>query len=76
MLKDKMIISRKGATIRISDLTEKEKKLVNRELFVAPVTLNDDFPKKFKVFQRNDTHVVVPKFWALENMKRFQMTHE
>ena len=60
MLKDKMIISRKGATIRISDLTEKEKKLVNRELFVAPVTLNDDFPKKFKVFQRNDTHVVVP----------------
>lgn len=76
MLKDKMILSRKGATIRISDLTEKEKKLVNRELFVAPVTLNDDFPKKFKVFQRNDTHVVVPKFWALENLKRLAVTHE
>ena len=45
-----MLLSRQGATIKISDLTEQEKKLVNRELFVAPVTLNDDFPKKFKVF--------------------------
>lgn len=71
-----MLLSRQGATIKISDLTEKEKKLVNRELFVAPVTLNDNFPKKFKVFKRNDTHVTVPKFWALENLKRFPVTHE
>lgn len=71
-----MILSRQGATIKISDLTEKEKKLVNRELFVAPVTLNDDFPKKFKVFKRNDETVTVPKFWALENLKRFPVTHE
>lgn len=71
-----MILSRQGAMIKISDLTEKEKKLVNRELFVAPVTLNDDFPKKFKVFRRNDTHVVVPKFWALENLKHLPVTHE
>jgi superfamily II DNA or RNA helicase len=71
-----MILSRKGAIIKISDLSEKEKKLVNRELFVAPVTLNEDFPKKFKVFQRNDTHVTVPKFWALENLKHLQVTHE
>jgi superfamily II DNA or RNA helicase len=71
-----MILSRQGATIKISDLTESEKKLVNRELFVAPVTLNDDFPKKFKVFKRNDSHVVVPKFWALENLKRLPVTHE
>jgi superfamily II DNA or RNA helicase len=71
-----MLLSRQGATIKISDLTEKEKKLVNRELFVAPVTLNDDFPKKFKVFKRSDTHVVVPKFWALDNLKHLQATHE
>ena len=71
-----MILSRQGATIKISDLTEQEKKLVNRELFVAPVTLNDDFPKKFKVFKRNDSHVVVPKYWALENLKRLSVTHE
>jgi hypothetical protein len=76
MYKLKMILSRQGATIKISDLTEKEKKLVNRELFVAPVTLNNDFPKKFKVFKRNDTHVVVPKYWALENLKRLPVTHE
>jgi superfamily II DNA or RNA helicase len=62
--------------IKISDLTEKEKKLVNRELFVAPVTLNDDFPKKFKVFKRNDSHVVVPKFWALENLKHLPVTYD
>ena len=72
----KMILSRQGAMIKISDLTEKEKKLVNRELFVAPVTLNDDFPKKFKVFKRNDTHVVVPRYWALENLKRLPVTHD
>ena len=71
-----MLLSRQGATIKISDLTEKEKKLVNRELFVAPVTLNDDFPKKFRVFKRNDTHVVLPKFWALENLKHLSVTHE
>ena len=71
-----MILSRQGATIQISDLTESEKKIVNRELFVAPVTLNDDFPKKFKVFKRNDSHVVVPKYWALENLKRLSATHE
>lgn len=71
-----MLLSRQGATIKISDLTEKEKKLVNRELFVAPVTLNDDFPKKFKVFKRNDSHVVVPKYWALENLKHLPVTHE
>jgi superfamily II DNA or RNA helicase len=71
-----MLLSRQGATIKISDLSEKEKKLVNRELFVAPVTLNDDFPKKFRVFRRSDTHVVVPKFWALENLKHLPVTHE
>jgi hypothetical protein len=71
-----MILSRQGATIKISDLTEKEKKLVNRELFVAPVTLNNDFPKKFRVFKRNDTHVVLPKFWALENLKHLPVAHE
>jgi hypothetical protein len=71
-----MLLSRQGATIKISDLTEQEKKLVNRELFVAPVTLNDDFPKKFKVFKRNDTHVTVPKYWALKNLKRLSVTHE
>lgn len=71
-----MLLSRQGATIKISDLTEKEKKLVNRELSVAPVTLNDEFPKKFKVFKRNDSHVVVPKYWALENLKHLPVTHE
>ena len=71
-----MILSRQGATIKISDLTEQEKKLVNRELYVAPVSLSDDFPKKFKVFKRNDTHVIVPKYWALENLKRLSATHE
>ena len=71
-----MFLSRQGATIKISDLTEKEKKLVNRELFVAPVTLNDDFPKKFKVFKRTETHAIVPRYWALENLKRLPVTHE
>jgi hypothetical protein len=71
-----MFLSRQGATIKISDLTEKEKKLVNRELFVAPVTLNDDFPKKFKVFKRTETHAIVPRYWALENLKHLPVTHE
>lgn len=71
-----MILSRQGATIEIKDLTEQEKKLVNRELFVAPVSLNDDFPKKFRVFKRDETHVVVPKFWALENMNRLPVTRD
>lgn len=65
-----MLLSRRGAAIKISDLTEQEKKLVNRELTVSPVSLNEIFPKKFKVFQKDDTNVYVPRFWALENLKR------
>jgi hypothetical protein len=71
-----MILSRQGAVIKISDLSDKEKKLVNRELYVAPVSLSDDFPKKFKVFQRTEEVVIVPKFWALENLKRLPVKHE
>jgi len=71
-----MILSRQGAKIKIEDLTESEKKLVNRELFVAPVSLNDEFPKKFKVFKRTDTHVFMPRYWALENLKRFAITED
>jgi hypothetical protein len=71
-----MILSRQGAKIKIEDLSDSEKKLVNRELFVAPVSLNDEFPKKFKVFRRTDTHVLVPKFWAMDNLKRLKSTED
>jgi superfamily II DNA or RNA helicase len=65
-----MLVSRRGVQIPLNDLTEQEKKLVSRELTVSPVSLNEIFPKKFKVFQQDGTNVYVPRFWALENLKR------
>ena len=65
-----MRITRKGASIPISDVTADEKRLINRELIVSPVTLNDAFPKKFRVFRTDDKNIYLPRFWALENIKR------
>ena len=65
-----MLITRKGASIPISDVTADEKRLINRELIVSPVTLNDAFPKKFRVFRTDDKNIYLPRFWALENIKR------
>ncbi|AGE49759.1 ATP-dependent RNA helicase [Paramecium bursaria Chlorella virus Can18-4] len=65
-----MRITRKGASIPISDVTVDEKRLINRELIVSPVTLNDAFPKKFRVFRTDDKNIYLPRFWALENIKR------
>lgn len=38
--------------------------LVRRELTVAPVALNDPFPKKFRVFLETPTKLIVPVFWG------------
>ena len=65
-----LLITRKGASIPISDVTAEEKRLINRELIVSPVTLNDAFPKKFRVFRTDDKNIYLPRFWALENIKR------
>ena len=65
-----MIVSRKGASILIKDITPEEKRLINRELIVSPVTLNDTFPKKFRVFRTDDKTIYLPRFWAIENIKR------
>jgi len=38
--------------------------LIRRERAVAPVALNDPFPKKFKVYLESPTKFVVPLHWA------------
>jgi superfamily II DNA or RNA helicase len=65
-----MIISRKGASIPIAAITPAEKRLINRELIVSPLTLNDAFPKKFRVFRTDETNIYLPRFWALQNITR------
>lgn len=47
----------KGADARVDAL-------VRRELTVSPVSLNDPFPKKFRVYLETPTRFIVPAFWA------------
>ena len=46
--------------------------LVRRELTVAPLSLNDPFPKKFKVYLESPTRFVVPLHWARAALAPFQ----
>ena len=64
------VLSREGVKIKIADLTEQEKKLINRELTVSPLTLEQVFPKKFKVFKNDKDHVYLPRYWAKETLER------
>lgn len=44
-------------------------RLVRRELTVAPLCLNDAFPKKFKVFLDFSDKIVVPLHWAYQALR-------
>lgn len=47
-------------------------RLVRRDLCVAPVSLNDPFPKKFKVYvEKPDGGFVVPLHWARAALEPF-----
>ncbi|AGE53643.1 ATP-dependent RNA helicase [Acanthocystis turfacea Chlorella virus GM0701.1] len=65
-----MIISRRGAAISLKDVTPAEKRLINKELIVSPLSLNDVFPKKFRVFRTDDYYIYLPRFWAKNNITR------
>lgn len=64
------MISRRGYRIPIKDVTPEEKRLINKELIVSPLSLNDVFPKKFRVFRTDEKYIYLPRFWALKNIKR------
>lgn len=42
------------------------------DLCVAPVSLSDPFPKKFKVYMESETKVVVPLHWAREHLSHLE----
>ncbi|ABT16777.1 hypothetical protein ATCV1_Z643L [Acanthocystis turfacea chlorella virus 1] len=65
-----MIISRRGAAIPLKDVTPVEKRLINKELIVSPLSLNDVFPKKFRVFRTDEEYLYLPRFWAKTNITR------
>ena len=65
-----MRITRKGAVLPIAEVTPAEKRLINRELIVSPLSLNDVFPKKFRVFRTDEKNIYLPRFWAKENIHR------
>lgn len=48
--------------------------LVRKDLCVAPVSLNDPYPKKFKVYLESPTKYVVPLHWARGALKNFGVT--
>ena len=58
--------TRYGVRIRVTDLSDVDRKQIERELTVSPIVLQQLFPKKFRVFRKTETHVVVPRFWAPE----------
>ncbi|AGE58266.1 ATP-dependent RNA helicase [Paramecium bursaria Chlorella virus NY2B] len=70
------VVSRSGVKIKITDLTEKEKKLIQRELTVSPLTLDELFPKKFKIFKSDKEYVYVPRYWAKETLERLVTTED
>lgn len=57
-------ITRRGAEIDASRTAAVAR--AKRELTVAPMTLNDPFPKKFKVYVEDRGKLVVPVHWALK----------
>lgn len=60
------MITRRGVEVPKTDAVMASK--VRRELQVAPLSLTDPFPKKFKVYQETPTHFVVPLHWARQHM--------
>ena len=48
--------------------------LVRKELAVAPVSLNDPFPKKFRVYLESANEYVVPLHWARTALEPFRVT--
>lgn len=46
--------------------------LVRKELLVAPISLNDPFPKHFRVFLETPTRYIVPLHWARTALQPFR----
>lgn len=67
-------ITREGATLDKRDAPPQVAQLIRRDLMVAPVSLNNPFPKKFRVFVERDDHWVVPLHWAREKLAPFGPT--
>lgn len=55
-------VTRRGAEIPKSHTAAAAR--ARRELTVAPVSLNDPFPKKFRVYSENADTLIVPLHWA------------
>ena len=49
-------------------------KLVNKELMVAPLSPQDPFPKKFRVYAETPTKVIVPVHWARKALAHLPQT--
>lgn len=59
---DTKMLTRRGVEFDKSDKSIREK--IRKELVVAPVTLEQRFPKTFKTFLETSDAFVVPRFWA------------
>lgn len=64
-------ITHEGARLEKRDAPPQVAQLIRRDLMVAPVSLNNPFPKKFRVFVERDDHWVVPLHWAREKLAPF-----
>ncbi|AGE56151.1 ATP-dependent RNA helicase [Paramecium bursaria Chlorella virus NE-JV-1] len=65
-----LTVTKKGASISLKDVSPEEKRKINRELIVSPISLNEAFPKKFRVFRTDEENIYLPRFWALQNIDR------
>lgn len=64
-------ITREGVALDKAELPAAVGTLIRRDLHVAPVSLNNPFPKKFKVYIERDDCLVVPLHWARERLEPF-----
>lgn len=58
------MLTRRGVELEKARLSARDVATIRRDLTVAPVTLEQAFPKRFKVYAETPTTYVVPRFWA------------
>lgn len=66
-------VTRRGVEIPKDGTDPRILALARKELHVAPVSLNDPFPKKFKVYLDDPDALVVPLHWARKALDPFDV---
>ncbi len=68
------MLTRRGVELPKSGLTPSDVATIRRELTVSPLTYDQAFPLRFKVYDETPEAYIVPRFWATESLARVPVT--